>query len=83
MTKASSVIAALPLFIESEFEISAKTFCRTALIKSVKAGQWDPTTRIFHSQEDLAMDKMLAQSVELTDNPIIDVVIFLLIINVP
>jgi len=29
------------------------------------------------------MDEMLAQSVELTDNPIIDVVIFLLIINVP
>ena len=37
MSEASSVIAALPLFIESHFEISAKSFCRTYLNRICKS----------------------------------------------
>jgi len=75
LNEASSVIAALPLFIESEFLISAKTFCRTTFIEAAKSGQWVPDTRVFLSQEDLAMDAMLEQIVELADTPPADVII--------
>jgi len=75
LNEASSVIAALPLFIESEFKIRATTFCRTTFIKAAKAGQWDLDTRVFLSQEDLAMDAMLEQIVELADTPPADVII--------
>jgi hypothetical protein len=75
MTEASSVIAALPRFIESEFNISATSFCRTIFIESAKAGKWNPDTRVFLSQEDLAMDAMLEQIVELADAPAAQVVI--------
>jgi hypothetical protein len=75
LNEASSVISALPLFIESEFKISAATFCRTIFIEAAKAGQWDPATRVFLSQEDLAMDAMLEQIVELADTPPADVII--------
>jgi len=69
LTEASSLIAALPRFIESEFKISATSFCRTIFIESAKAGKWNPETRVFLSQEDLAMDAMLEQIVELADAP--------------
>ena len=75
LNEASSVISALPLFIESQFKISAATFCRTIFIETAKAGQWDPITRVFQSQEDLAMDAMLEQIVELADTPPADVII--------
>ena len=75
MKEASSVIAALPLFIESEYKISANSFCRTIFIESAKAGNWNAETRVFLSQEDLAMDAMLEQIVELADAPAAEVVI--------
>jgi len=75
LTEASSLIAALPRFIESEFKISATSFCRTIFIESAKAGKWNPETRVFLSQEDLAMDAMLEQIVELADAPAAQVVI--------
>ena len=75
MSEASSVIAALPRFIESEYQISSTTFCRTIFIESAKAGKWNPETRVFLSQEDLAMDAMLEQIVELADAPTAQVVI--------
>ena len=75
LNEASSVIAALPLFIESEFLISAKKFCRTTFIEAAKVGQWDPDTRLFLSQEDLAMGAMLEQIVKLTDTPPAGVII--------
>jgi hypothetical protein len=75
MKEASSVIAALPLFIESEYQISATTFCRTIFLESAKAGKWNSETRVFLSQEDLAMDAMLEQIVELADAPAAEIVI--------
>jgi hypothetical protein len=67
--EATSVLSALPLFIEETWNISPSTFCRTCFINSAKEGVWESTTRVFKSKEDLEYASMLADIIDLADTP--------------
>jgi hypothetical protein len=49
--EASSVISALPLFVEGEFKVKATTFFRSELIVQAKNGDYDHAKRLFVSQD--------------------------------
>ena len=48
--EASSIIDALPLFVESQFKVKAKTFFRSSHIAQAKNGDYDHTKRLFVSK---------------------------------